>query len=164
MVFKIVHDRLHHIWQNLCNLMSQGIAGLRSSKQVKRHERRLRRIPALYILSLLSLLLYHLWTVKYFLNVFSLGSSGWETNGDYCYFVKSRSNGYTYNEARDSCLEQNATLTSVANIDEQNFLNGKLTVTSPYTHCILIHEARSIVFMIIITEKFSILQKFVNDI
>ena len=38
------------------------------------------------------------------------------------------------------------------------------TVTSPYTHCILIHEARSLVFMIIITEQFSILHKFVNDI
>ena len=33
------------------------------------------------------------------------------------------------------------------------------TVTSPYTHCILIHEARSLVFMIIITEQFSILHK-----
>ena len=33
------------------------------------------------------------------------------------------------------------------------------TVTSPYTHCILIHEARSLVFMIFITEQFSILHK-----
>ena len=38
------------------------------------------------------------------------------------------------------------------------------TVTSPYTHCILSNEARSLVFLITITEQFSILHKFVNDI
>ena len=38
------------------------------------------------------------------------------------------------------------------------------TVTCPYTHCILSHEARTLVFMIIITDQFSILHKFVNNI
>ena len=38
------------------------------------------------------------------------------------------------------------------------------TVTSPYTDGILIHVIRSLVFMINITEQFSILHKFVNNI
>ena len=38
------------------------------------------------------------------------------------------------------------------------------TVTCPYTLCILIHEARTLVFMIIITDQFPILHKFVNNI
>ena len=35
---------------------------------------------------------------------------------------------------------------------------------SPYTDCISIHESRTLVFVIIITERFSILHKFVNNI
>ena len=38
------------------------------------------------------------------------------------------------------------------------------TVTCPYTLCILIHEARTLVFMIIITDQFSFLQKIENNI
>ena len=55
---------------------------------------------------------------------------------------------------------------TILQLNVEGHTNAKLThtVTSPYTHCILIHEARSLVFMIIITEQFSILHKFVNDI
>ena len=63
--------------------------------------------------------------LKCFLTDFFLGPSGWITNGKHSYFVKERSNGYTYNEARNVCLRKNGQLTSVANVDEQNFINGR---------------------------------------
>ena len=50
---------------------------------------------------------------------------GWETNGDYCYYAFKSSASFVYNEARSSCLAENATLTSVENREEQLFLNGK---------------------------------------
>ena len=49
---------------------------------------------------------------------------GWRSNGNYCYYI-SAGVVYTYNEALSACLAENATLTSVENIQEQDFLNGE---------------------------------------
>ena len=47
----------------------------------------------------------------------------WESNGDNCYKVVEKVG--TYEEARTACTELNATLASVENEGEQNFLTRK---------------------------------------
>ena len=63
-------------------------------------------------------------------NVFFLGTDSggcpfsWTSNGNYCYYISSGT-VYTYSEARSACLAKSATLTSVENRQEQDFLNGE---------------------------------------
>ena len=54
---------------------------------------------------------------------------GWKSNGDYCYNAVTSNKTFTYSKARSECLAENATLTSVTNREEQNFLNGKYRLT-----------------------------------
>ena len=49
----------------------------------------------------------------------------WESNGDYCY--KAIEEIGTYDEARTGCLDLDATLASVENEEEQDFLTRKYT-------------------------------------
>ena len=77
---------------------------------------------------------------------------GWETNGDYCYYAFKSSASFVYNEARSSCLAENATLTSVENREEQLFLNGKyLFCQNHWIHIILSRQSGKLIMSIQVT-------------
>ena len=56
-------------------------------------------------------------------SVYDTCPSDWVSNGDNCYKAIVKTG--TYNEARTACLALEATLTSVENEEEQNFLSRK---------------------------------------